>query len=156
MKKDNKTTNNNQEIIEDIMLKLMGAMNADHGENMKKMGRYAYVMEHHKQALFQVTSGRRNGCWKTHYYVGDDRKILVRRTKEEILDFLYAFYKEGEGANKTLGTVFNELMNYKRKIELCSEKRYRIMKAFSKIYATTVREKDLIPDRRDYQRMDHR
>ena len=38
------------------------------------------------------------------------------------MDFLYRFYKEGEGSTKKFEAVFNELMEYKREFEQCSEK----------------------------------
>ncbi len=62
------------------------------------------------------------GYWKTRYYVNGVRRNLVKKNRDDLINALYRFYKEGEGGFKTFGSVYRELINYKRDTELCSEK----------------------------------
>lgn len=112
----------NAYLFDDVMLQLSRAGNADYGEIMKQGAKVTYVQEHHDQAIFRIEKGEKAGQWKTKYKEGDKRKNLIRRTQQEIIDFLYDYYQKGEGSNKTFETVYGELLIYKRDTELRSYK----------------------------------
>ncbi len=141
----------NECLYRNLMIEFNEAESADYGDFMNKSVKYAYIIEHHKQAIFKISTGEKAGQWKTHYYADGVRKILVRKTEGELINFLYDHYMEGAGANKTFERVFQELMDYKRNTELCAEKtiedyelfRKRFMMPLSDLKISSITEETL-------------
>ncbi len=102
---------------------IQGFENADIGDLMQKGSRYAYVRACHRYPIVLMKEDQTlSGYWRTYYYVDGKRKVIYRKDKSDLMDFLYRLYKEGEGSTKRFEAVFNELMEYKREFEQCSEK----------------------------------
>ena len=57
-----------------------------------------YVADHHSQAITQLHSKNKykDGNWKTYVNVDGNRKEVVRKTEEELYEYLYQFYKDSE------------------------------------------------------------
>lgn len=129
----------NAYLLQDLMLESSQAENADIGAIMKEGAKLAFVLEHHAQAIYQVQSGRHTGCWTTKYYENGIRKAKVYQNKRDLIQFLYQYYQEGEGFNKTFETVYEEALTYKREIELRSYKTIQDYRTFFKRYMLPIR-----------------
>lgn len=111
----------NAPIMDDVVLEWQGAKSADYGELMNKQNQYAYVLEHHKWAITQL-KGEKEGLWKTYYEANGQRHGITRKSRDELIDWLYNYYQQGEGANKTFKAVYDEMIDYKLDVELRSPK----------------------------------
>ena len=71
-----------------------------------------YVTDHHSQAITQLHSKNKykDGNWKTYVYVDGNRKEVVRKTEEELYEFLYQFYKDLERTVLTFEDAFRLLI----------------------------------------------
>ena len=75
-----------------------------------------YVTDHHSQAITQLHSKNKykDGTWKTYVYADGNRKEVVRKTEEELYEYLYQFYKDSERAVVTFEDAFLLLVSRKR------------------------------------------
>ncbi len=84
---------------------------------LKKMisaAKKEYVKKRHTRAISQMTNakGYKKDKWKT--YIGPERKEIIRKTEEEIIDYLYNYYSAMDNKTKTLEQVFEMFMDYKQ------------------------------------------
>lgn len=110
--------------LQEDMVNLMSTENATSEDTMAKINMISYVASHHHQEITLVSTGRNAGHWSTHYYVGGKRKAVSRASKEELIKFLYDFYKKGEErkSKDQFSNIYKEMLDYKKKMELVSEK----------------------------------
>ncbi|MBQ6160185.1 MAG: hypothetical protein IJK24_04485 [Oscillospiraceae bacterium] len=102
--------------LNDLMLLLQcgdleNAMVAD----MITRAKEAYVRARHSQAITQMHSSNKykDGLWKTYVLKDGKRKEVLRKTKPELYEALYDFYKAEEDATVTFKEAFNRLMRKK-------------------------------------------
>lgn len=90
---------------------LENAMVAD----MITRAKEAYVRARHSQAITQMHSSNKykDGLWKTYVLKDGKRKEVLRKTKPELYEALYDFYKAEEDATVTFEEAFNRLMRKK-------------------------------------------
>ena len=67
-----------------------------------------YVEKHHPYAISYLEN---KGYWKT--YIGSPRKGVTRRTKEDLISYLYSYYKNEEN---TVEEVFEQTKIYRRDV----------------------------------------
>lgn len=103
---------------------------------MVSQAKRRYVLDQHSRAITQLSgaTGPKRGKWKTYIYENDRRKEVLRKTEEEMYEFLYRFYKAREDQPKTLRAVFGRYAEYKaecmgrtRKTILEDERRVRLL-----------------------------
>ena len=132
---------------------IQGSEKADIGDLMKQAARYAYVRQHHQYPIILTDEEQSlSSYWRTYYYVDGKRKLVYRKEKADLIDFLYQLYKEGEGSSKKFEAVFNELLEYKQEFEQCSEKtiegwqRYydRYLSGLGKRLISSFKNEDLV------------
>jgi Phage integrase family. len=103
--------------LQDFMLLLsgIGSENAEVNEMIAK-AKKLYVDQRHTRSISQIHSRDkyRDGRWKTYVYIDGQRKSVEYKTKEEVYDYLYQFYRAAENAEKTFQEVFEMLIAYKR------------------------------------------
>ena len=75
-----------------------------------------YVKTHHTQAITQLhsTNKYKDGNFKTYVVVDGKRKEVIRKTEDELYQFLYDHYKKQEESNTSFESVFENLMSRKR------------------------------------------
>ena len=75
-----------------------------------------YVADHHSQAITQLHSKNKykDGNWKTYVNVDGNRKEVVRKTEEELYEYLYQFYKDSERTVVTFEDAFLLLVSRKQ------------------------------------------
>lgn len=116
MKFKNIRNEENQLFGQDYMVELQMVEDADFEDLIMAKDKLAFVLEHHAQKIYQVESGRLAGYWTTKYYENGKRRVKQLKSKQALIQFLYDFYKEGEGYNKTFETVYNEAVDHRRNI----------------------------------------
>ena len=124
-------------LMQEAVVKLSQELGAaDIGEHVKRVNMTAYVREQHPYAITQVKEGSAfAGYWKTRYIDPEGkRKTIYRKDSNDLIGFLYQYYREGAGATKTFKTVFEELLEYKRNIELRSERTISCWQLYFKKY----------------------
>ena len=94
---------------EDLMIVLSYGSEAEISDMVKK-AKIKFVNEHHHRSITQLTKGAKAGRWKTYVGTGATTKEVQRATKEELYDWLYAYYSEQQ---TTFACVFEMLMVYK-------------------------------------------
>ena len=74
-----------------------------------------YVSSHHTLAITQLHSDNKykDGYWKTYVRVDGKRKEVMRKTEDDLYQFLYDFYKELENPAITFEDAFNLLSQWK-------------------------------------------
>lgn len=102
--------------LSDIVLLLQygGLENAMVAEMITK-AKQKYIESHHPYAVTQLQSSNKykNGNWKSYVMMEGKRREVVRKTKEELYETLYEFYKTKEDASLTFEEAFNRLMQRK-------------------------------------------
>ena len=124
-------------LMQEAVVKLSQELGAaDIGEHVKRVNMTAYVREQHPYAITQVKEGSAHaGYWKTRYIDPEGNcKKIYRKDSNDLIGFLYQYYREGAGATKTFKTVFEELLEYKRNIELRSERTISCWQLYYKKY----------------------
>ena len=98
-----------------LLLSGIGSENAEVNEMIAK-AKKLYVDQRHTRSISQIHSRDkyRDGRWKTYVYIDGQRKSVEYKTKEEVYDYLYQFYRAAENAEKTFQEVFEMLIAYKR------------------------------------------
>ena len=128
-------------LMQEAVVKLSQELGAaDIGEHVKRVNMTAYVREQHPYAITQVKEGSAfAGYWKTRYIDPEGkRKTIYRKDSNDLIHFLYRYYREGAGATKTFKTVFEELLEYKRNTELRSERTIICWQIYYKKYMTEL------------------
>lgn len=75
-----------------------------------------YVVENHPFAITRLRSKnrRRNGNWITHVLQRGRRKAVEKATEEELIDYLYDFYKMMEECPYTYEDIFQDFVKSKK------------------------------------------
>lgn len=69
-----------------------------------------YVTQQHPYTISQLSKGSKKGKWKT--YIGSPRKEVLRRTEDEMLQYLYDYYRANDKASTSFQAVFDERLLY--------------------------------------------
>lgn len=75
---------------------------------LQNMVKKQYVEAHHSREIFFLEN---KSLWRT--YVGDPRKEVSRKKKDDLIDFLYKYYKDQELSASTILDVFNRSESYR-------------------------------------------
>jgi len=83
----------------------------DDGEvsKVEKMIKEKYVETHHAR---EIPFLENKNYWRT--YIGSPRKEVTRRNKNDLIDYLYTYYKKQESASLTIAEVFEHLQEYRQ------------------------------------------
>lgn len=83
--------------------------------NMLNLAKQSYVNSHHTRKIFPIQPCKtwKNGGFRTYVYEGSKRRELTAATKDGLTEKLYAFYLKTENKSKTIGEVFEMLMDHK-------------------------------------------
>ncbi len=83
----------------------------DDGEvsKVEKMIKEKYVETHHTR---EISFLENKNYWRT--YVGNPRKEVTRRNKNDLIDYLYTYYKKQDSASLTIAEVFEHSQEYRR------------------------------------------
>lgn len=77
-----------------------------------------YVNTHHPYAITCLSSGAKQGYWKTK--IKDDqhaeRRDILRRNEEDLYQYLYEYYQAQAKKTQTYKEIFEEYLNYLRVI----------------------------------------
>ena len=111
-------------------------------QKMVDLAKQDFIKSHHKRSISEMQP---NGNWKTiwyktYVYEGDLRKEITASTKDKVLEKLYSFYIEAENKSKTLGSVFEMLMDYKQNCLNRKEKTIYTDKGLFKHVSGTLQE----------------
>lgn len=100
-----------------VLLQGIGPENAELQQMISK-AKMAYVDSKHQRAISQIHSEDkyRNGRWKTYIYENNKRRTVEYKTKEEVYEFLFQFYKEQDEKEKTYEEVFEMLVSHKENV----------------------------------------
>ena len=103
--------------ISDIVL-LLSSGGFENAEvmNMITKAKEKYVDSRHSNAITQLHSSNKykDGKWKTYVDEDGKRKEVVRKTREELYEHLYEFYKAADTAAMTFEQAFEHLMQRKK------------------------------------------
>ena len=72
-----------------------------------EMARKREVIDNHKQKIWQGN----NGMWYTHIYVGGKRRLIAKKTKEDVENAIYAGHEDGS----LVCEMFEQWIENKRK-----------------------------------------
>ena len=103
-------------LLSDILLLLQcGGLDNAMVADMITKAKEQYVNKYHSHAITQLHSSNKykDGNWKTYVYENGKRREVVRKTREELYETLYDFYKAAEDASLTFEDTFNRLMQRK-------------------------------------------
>lgn len=79
-----------------------------------------YVLSVHPHAISQMNaSGTKNGKWKTRIGSGKDRRDVIRRSREELIKYLFDYYTN---ALATVNIIFDRLIADKVSSGTCKDK----------------------------------
>lgn len=97
-----------------VLLQGIGPENVELQQMISKV-KMAYVSSKHERSISQIHSKDkyRDGRWKTYIYENGKRKSVEYKTREEVYEFLFQFYKKQEEKGKTYEEVFNMLVSHK-------------------------------------------
>ena len=89
--------------------------NADVDEMITK-AKKNYVRKHHKWAVSQMTnaSGYKKNKWKTYILEDGKRKEILKKTENELYEWLFQYYDALDNRPKTLKDIFTLYNEYKR------------------------------------------
>ena len=102
--------------MSDIMVFLQhGGLESAEVKTMIAKAKRNYVDSHHTQSITQLHSENKykDGCWKTYVRMDGKRKEVVRKTEDELYQYLYDYYKSLNTPALTLEDAFNSLKQWK-------------------------------------------
>lgn len=88
---------------DDILL-----LDGEEALKIEKLLKEKYVSLHHNRAISYRDS---KALWRT--FVGDPRKEVTRKEKDELIDFLFQYYKTQETPSMTIEDVFEQAEEYR-------------------------------------------
>lgn len=91
-------------ITNDDIIQTLGPVTLTELMNTKKEN---FIKENHSPAISHL----KNGNWRT--YVGSPRRQVVRKKREDLIDYLYDFYT-GNHPTPTFQSVFEECCDYRK------------------------------------------
>lgn len=114
----------------------------DDGEvsKVEKMIKEKYVETHHAR---EISFLENKNYWRT--YVDNPRKEVTRRNRNDLIDYLYTYYKKQESASLTIAEVFEHLQEYRRNNQNRSENTLeRDRQAFERFFEPEFRNRECI------------
>ena len=115
-----------------------GAVDEKVLDDMLKSSKQMYVDKHHSREIFQITTGKMAGYWKT--YLGSERKQVVRRNYDDLLDVVYEYYRFQE---RDYSTIFKEWLNYHSRKANLSPRSYRDYEDLYRILGVDIGSKKI-------------
>lgn len=82
--------------------------NDDFQEELVNMAKRKFVEKHHNRKIYYL---EKQDVYST--YVGNPRKSIRRRKKEDLIDYLYAYYKNESNEHATFKEIFDLSCEYK-------------------------------------------
>ena len=79
--------------------------------SIARMIKEKYVLSKHTRKIF---FSEESGKWRT--YVGNPRKEVKRKNREDLIEYLYKYYKAQEISCSTIGEVFGRSQKYRKTI----------------------------------------
>ena len=96
---------------------------------VQQMIKENYVTTHHRRKISYLDN---KGLWRT--FVGSPRKEVTRKTKEQLIEYLYRYYKAQELSTSTLRDVFERCEDYRRNVlnrsDNTIQRDYQVMERF--------------------------
>ncbi len=106
---------------------------------IQRMLKEKYVEAHHER---EISFLKKKKYWRT--YVGSPRKEVTRRKKEDLIDYLYSFYKGQELSSSTIQEVFDLSQQYRLTIMNRSENTIeRDRQVFVRFFSKSFRSKKI-------------
>ncbi len=118
-------------------------------EQIMKDKQNQFISQEHSNAIFQNGRG-----YVTYITENGKRKQVMRKNKDDLLDFLYAFYRGKErGEIQTVRTVYEDWIGEKKRYKDCTDQsldrydtdfdRFFNKNEFTNMKITDVKEKDI-------------
>ncbi len=113
--KYNNTGTSSLQLADVVLLFQSGVFESAAVNEMLAKAKQNYVDSHHSATVFQMHSSSKykDGSWKTYVYECGKRKEVIRKTKDELYETLYDFYKNQERVAVTFEDAFKILMTHK-------------------------------------------
>ena len=104
------------EKVRTLMLLLQSDTENAAVEEMITRAKKNYVLKHHKLAISHMTnaSGYKKNKWKTYITVDGKRKEILKKTENELYEWLFHYYDEMDHRPRTLNDIFELYMTYKQ------------------------------------------
>ena len=114
-------------------------LDGEETSKIERMIKSKYVEAHHSRDISFLEN---KNYWRT--YIGTPRKEVTRRNKDDLIDYLYKYYKAQENAASSLQEVFNRSQKYRLNILNRSENTVeRDRQVFERFYDETFRKKPI-------------
>ena len=86
-------------------------------KNMITKAKEKFVASHHSYVITQMHSKSKykDGYYKTYVCENGKRKEVVRKTKAELIDYLFDLYKTIENSTRSVESTFELLMARKKR-----------------------------------------
>ncbi len=98
-----------------------------------------FVEAHHAR---EISFLENKNVWRT--YIGSPRKEVTRRNKDDLIDYLYKYYKSQDISSSTIQDVFDRSQDYRLNILNRSENTIeRDRQVFERFYEPDFRSKEL-------------
>ena len=99
-----------------------------------------FVEAHHTR---EISFLKNKNVWRT--YIGSPRKEVTRRNKDDLIDYLYKYYKSQDISSSTIQDVFDRSQDYRLNIQNRSENTIeRDRQVFERFYESDFRSKGLV------------
>lgn len=95
-----------------MLLYRYGAVDDEVIKEMVTSSKRKYIEEHHNKGIFEIQNGKLKGFWKTYIGSGSERRQIVKKTYDDVVNALYDYYNSSEDV-VTLQSAFNEWLSYK-------------------------------------------
>ena len=96
--------------MQSIDIDVIMSLSNEEIQQIQQMTKQKYVEKHHKRKISYHES---KNLWRT--WVGPDRKEITKRKKQDLIDYLYDYYRKIEkGDNLTIKEVARQLRDYKQ------------------------------------------
>ena len=126
---ENLTMSNGFALLQSSVNSDMMLLGSEEALVIERMVREKYVEFHHKRAISYLGT---KGLWRT--FVGTPRKEVTRKTREDLIEYLYQFYKAKELSSSTIRDVFERSEQYRRDVlnrsENTIQRDYQVLERF--------------------------
>ena len=114
-------------------------LDGEETSKIERMIKEKYVEAHHSRDISFLEN---KNYWRT--YTGTPRKEVTRRNREDLIDYLYKYYKARENETSSLQEVFNRSQGYRLNILNRSENTVeRDRQVFERFYDKNFRMKPI-------------
>ena len=114
-------------------------LDGEEASKIQQMIKEKYVEAHHGR---EISFLENKNYWRT--YVGTPRKEVTRRKKEDLINYLYNYYKGQELSSSTIQEVFERSQNYRLRIMNRSENTIeRDRQAFERFFSKRFRQREI-------------